>query len=380
MRHSETRFQALVEETDVIIIVITDGVISYANPILETITGYTKEDFLVHSNLCQHQLLQSEKHQHVTDGDLNTPSPQQETKFLTKKGEECYLSYSIKTIKFDGKPAKLVTAVNITKRKQAEKKIQKILKREKKIGEDRVQFASMIAHELRRPLTAISFSSNLLKRYSSCWSQEKIEDYFHRLQKAVEILNLLIDKVLIFSRVDIGKLKFEPQALNIMKFCHDFLDELYPGGSYQNYIKFSFQGDYPLVCVDKIMLRVILTNLLENAIKYSPTGEIVDFVLSCQSEQVIFQIKDRGIGIESKDVERLFEPFYRGNNIGESPGTGLGLCIVKKLVDIHNGQIKVESQFGVGTEFTITLPSTMKYQQYQLKIENLSCAEQASSK
>jgi signal transduction histidine kinase len=104
------------------------------------------------------------------------------------------------------------------------------------------------------------------------------------------------------------------------------------------------------------MLQIILTNLLENAIKYSPSGSIVDFIVSCQGGKVIFQIKDRGIGITAADQERLFEPFYRGKNVDDLPGNGLGLAIVKNLVDIHGGQITVKSQVGVGTEFAIALP------------------------
>lgn len=367
MSYSEAEFKTLVEEADAIILLIRNKTIFYANPMLEIITGYQKENFLTHSNLCLHR--------QVMDCDLNAPSKHQQTKFLTKQGKECYLSYSIKTIKLEGRLVQLVTAIDITKYKQAENESQKILKQEEEIKENRLEFLSMIVHELRTPLTTISFSSNLLKRYDNCWNREKRQQYFHRLQKAVDMTNLLIDKVLILSRTDTGELSFEPQTLNIIHFCNDLLYELYPDESRRKYIKFSYQGDYPLVCADKRMLQVIFTNLLENAIKYSPANPLIDFVLSCQSGQVIFQIKDRGIGIEPIDMKRLFEPFYRGNNIGEYPGSGLGLCIVKKLVDIHGGQIALKSQLGVGTEFTITLPSKIKYQHYESKIKNLSYAE-----
>jgi signal transduction histidine kinase len=112
--------------------------------------------------------------------------------------------------------------------------------------------------------------------------------------------------------------------------------------------------------VDKKLLQLILTNLLDNAIKYSPAGSTVDLELSCQDEKVIFQIKDAGKGISAADHCRLFEPFHRGSNVGDVPGTGLGLAVVKKLVELHCGQIAVASVVGVGTTFTVTLPYSRK--------------------
>ena len=103
-------------------------------------------------------------------------------------------------------------------------------------------------------------------------------------------------------------------------------------------------------------MQPILTNLLSNAVKYSPAGSTVSLELSCQDGEAVFQIKDAGIGIPAAEQKQLFEPFYRGSNVGNIPGTGLGLAFVKKLVDLHGGQIAVTSVVGVGTTFTVTLP------------------------
>jgi signal transduction histidine kinase len=108
--------------------------------------------------------------------------------------------------------------------------------------------------------------------------------------------------------------------------------------------------------MDENLLRPILTNLLSNAIKYSPEGGTVNFELVCQDEVVTFRIQDRGIGIPLEDLSQLFESFYRATNVGTIKGTGLGLSIVKKSVDLHGGQLAVESVVGVGTTFTVMLP------------------------
>jgi signal transduction histidine kinase len=108
--------------------------------------------------------------------------------------------------------------------------------------------------------------------------------------------------------------------------------------------------------MDEKLLRQILENLLSNAIKYSPKGSTVDFTVSCFSDRATFQICDRGIGIPVEDRQLLFETFHRAANVGTIAGTGLGLAIVKKCVDIHRGQVAVESEIGLGTTFTVTLP------------------------
>lgn len=104
------------------------------------------------------------------------------------------------------------------------------------------------------------------------------------------------------------------------------------------------------------MLRHILNNLISNAIKYSPSVSLVNFELNCQDKWIIFKVQDSGIGIPQDDLQHLFESFYRANNVENIPGAGLGLAIVKKAVDLHGGTITVDSEVGVGTTFTVTIP------------------------
>ncbi|GAA6621864.1 sensor histidine kinase [Scytonema sp. NUACC26] len=217
-------------------------------------------------------------------------------------------------------------------------------------------FVSMVCHEFRSSLNVISFSTSLLKRHVHNWSEEKKLQYFQRLQTTVNELGQLMDEVLMIERAEAGKLEFDPKPLDLIQFCHDLLAQINLSESSQHTITFVSQGNCKAVCIDKKLLQPILTNLLSNALKYSPKGSTVDMILSRQDEQVIFQIKDRGIGIPKTDRQLLFEPFHRGENVGDIPGNGLGLAIVKKFVDVHGGEIIVESEVGVGTMFTIALP------------------------
>nr|WP_280524442.1 sensor histidine kinase [Nostoc commune] len=103
-------------------------------------------------------------------------------------------------------------------------------------------------------------------------------------------------------------------------------------------------------------MRQILTNLFSNCLKYSPIGSTVKFSVITANEQAIFQTQDSGIGIPPNDIDYIFEPFHRASNASDIPGMGLGMSIVKQAVDLHGGEIRVESAIGVGTTFTVTLP------------------------
>jgi PAS domain S-box-containing protein len=236
------------------------------------------------------------------------------------------------------------------------------LEQEKLFTKHKAHFFSIISHEFRTPLNIISLSTSLLKRHLHRWNDEKKLQYLQRLQTGVEQISQLMDEIFINSRAEAEKLKFEPKPLNIIQFCREILAQMNlnesivtcsmlgdPFGS-------SSSGDDCTVCVDKTLLQPILKNLLSNAVKYSPSDSTIDLVVSCQAKEVIFQIKDRGIGISVADQQRLFKPFHRGANVSNIPGNGLGLALVKKLVDLHGGQITVASEVGVGTTFTISLP------------------------
>jgi signal transduction histidine kinase len=167
-----------------------------------------------------------------------------------------------------------------------------------------------------------------------------------------------MDDVLVIGKADAGKLEFAPKASALESFCRELVEEVQLSASKHN-INFHWQPQCcSMVYLDEKLLRHILINLLSNAIKYSPQSDRVEFEVLCQSTEVIFHVKDYGIGIPEADREHLFDSFHRATNVGNISGTGLGLAIVKKAVDIHEGTIVVNSQVGTGTTVTVTLPCT----------------------
>jgi len=220
----------------------------------------------------------------------------------------------------------------------------------------------MASHELRTPLTTILSSNELLKDYHHKWSEEKKKVHFDRIESAVRRMKNMMEDVLTLGKAEARKTEFEPVPMDLIQFCRDLVEEIQLITDPNKYeISFTFQGESFEACVDEKLLRHILTNLLTNAIKYSPAGGTVRFHLTLKAgEAAIFQIQDQGIGIPLKDQKHLFESFHRAHNVGGIPGTGLGLAIVKKSVDLHRGKIIVDSKVGSGTTFTVTIPSEDK--------------------
>jgi signal transduction histidine kinase len=214
----------------------------------------------------------------------------------------------------------------------------------------------MASHEFRTPLTTIVSSTELLEIYGQKWTEDKKQKHYQRIEAAVDRMTSLLDDVLLFSKVEAGKLEFNPKPLVLKKFCSDLVEELQLGIGVNHKLTFVYSSPCQNACMDEKLLMHILGNLLSNAIKYSPQDTTILFGCYCNEEEVIFEVKDEGIGIPTEDQGRLFESFHRAKNVGNIPGTGLGLAIVRNSVDLHGGRIIVESEAGVGTTFKVILP------------------------
>ncbi|MCT7969519.1 ATP-binding protein [Laspinema sp. D1] len=217
------------------------------------------------------------------------------------------------------------------------------------------RYIAMTSHEFRTPMTTIHSSSELLEHYSYKWSEEKKISHLKRIQSSIKTMTKLLDEVLTIGKADAGKLEFNPIKLDVVNLAQELVEELHLTTDKPR-INLQVFGEIDQASMDPKLLRHILTNLLSNALKYSPAGGTVEFTLTGQGEYLILSVQDSGIGIPESDLIHLFESFQRASNVGSLPGTGLGLAIVKKCVDRHHGTITVNSTVGVGTTFTVTLP------------------------
>jgi signal transduction histidine kinase len=247
-------------------------------------------------------------------------------------------------------------------RHRSEAAVRVALAREQELLELKSHFICMISHEFRNPLAAIMSSQELIEVYCNKGNYEKINPYCDRIAKSVEKLEGLIQSVLTLANTQSQEFRFEPQSVNLLRFCQELVEEFQFRIDNNHTIEFTHQGcgeeaqNNHLFHLDPKLLEHIFTNLLSNAIKYSPQGGTVSFNVCCDRQQIHFQIQDEGIGIPPEAQLKLFSAFQRAKNVGKIPGTGLGLAIVKQCVQLHGGQITCQSDLGQGTTFKVSLP------------------------
>lgn len=249
-----------------------------------------------------------------------------------------------------------MAARDVAERKQAELELHQALAREQELSRLKGNFVSMVSHEIRTPLALIMSSSEMLAAYLDRLSPEKRQRHLETITDAVQRMALLVDDVLLFSRAEAGRLEFKPAAIEINSFCTRLVDELESATHRRCPIQINLPPPGEPVHVDEFLLRHILTNLLTNAVKYSSPGSPVSLEARHSQGLVSFSVRDHGIGISEADLEKIFMPFFRGHNAGNTSGTGLGLVIVKFCVERHSGKIHIESHEGEGTLVTVELP------------------------
>lgn len=222
--------------------------------------------------------------------------------------------------------------------------------------EQQSQYLSIASHEFRNPLATIKIATEVLQRYGEKLSEDRKCRHLQRIQSATDSLNYLLEDMLTLERASSGKFQCEPKWIDVVSFCQEQVEALQFSAGNRYHLQLFIAGEYTYACLDEKLLWHLLNNLLCNAIKYSPNGGTISLTLAGDETNVTFQVRDQGIGIPSESQERLFEPFYRASNVGMIPGTGLGLAIVKQCIEMHDGQITVESVAGQGTTFTVMLP------------------------
>ena len=346
----EDLFQTLIETTSALIFVVVNRKICYVNPIVESTIGYSRSQLSTDLSF-YNQLNPDEYEPHSLQ-----PRYCNELKINTKNNDECWLNCQWSVIKWKSQPAILITGANITAYKQQQTETVRALATQKELYNNKLKFVSMVSHELRSPLNIISFSTSLLKRHFNQWNETKKLEYFDRLQTAVGQLGNLMDEVLLIGRAESGKIKLNPQLLNVDTFCHELLAEIKLSQSDTCKINFVNQLERKTVVADNNLLKLVLVNLIGNAVKYSPEGSAIELIVTSDSQQIVFKVVDRGRGIPKTEQPFVFEPFYRSSNVGNSPGSGLGLAIVKKMVELQSGRILLESKVNQGSTFIIKMP------------------------
>jgi len=251
----------------------------------------------------------------------------------------------------------LASIRNITIRKEAELEITRMLTKQQELNELKSRFISLVSHEFRTPLAAISSNIQLLSRYQEKWPPEKKEKVLRRVQEAIQNMVMLLEEVTLLSRDQSGLLLVRPEPIKINDFVNDVIEDLRKSSELPVHLELNMEPDDDNIFSDKELLRQILSHLLSNAGKFNPEEKPVRVTVTRTNNHIEMVVSDQGIGIPERDLEQLFQPFHRATNSDPYPGTGLGLSIVKRCVDLLKGSIRVTSTINLGTTFEVQIPA-----------------------
>lgn len=281
---------------------------------------------------------------------------------LRRGGKEIrpWLSISAEPVNIDGQKHVVVAVNDITSHKRAEDELKETM-------EMKAQFISTVSHELRTPLTSMKEAVIIVADEVAGKVNEDQKHFLDIAKRNIDRLSRLINDVLDFQKLGAGKMKFNMQENDIRKVVDDAYTTMDPYAKKKN-VHLSVQLDDPAIgpagpraVFDSDKMIQVLTNLLSNAIKFTPEDGSVCLSVRRRGDELVIGVSDTGMGIPKDALAKIFDPFYRVHRPGkEIKGTGLGLTIVNKIVQVHNGRIEVESELGKGTTFSVFLPLPAK--------------------
>lgn len=231
-----------------------------------------------------------------------------------------------------------------------------LLAREKELSRLKGRMVSIASHEFRTPLSSIQLSASTIEHYFDRLDRTRIFQHLKKIIMAVQQMTAILDDLLSLEKIESGKVSLRMKCFDLTSVSRDVLEEMQAMTKKGQQLFHRHHGLDTEVYLDQDLLRRCLTNLISNAIKYSPEGGIVELV-TCITEQFMeVQVKDQGIGIPEKEQSRLFETFFRADNAKDIQGTGLGLNIVKRYVELMNGSVSFSSRENEGTVFMLRFP------------------------
>lgn len=375
--NSKIGFDVLFNNATIGIIVTDDkGRIILANPFLLNQFGYTEEEVL--GQLIELLIPQRFHHKHVHHREGFTKHPRNrpmgvglELYARRKDGEEFPVEVSLGNHHTDGGQFVIAFVSDISARKASEqalialngelevkveertRALSEMLEKEKGLNELKSRFVTMASHEFRTPLSTILSSIFLIAKYETTEEQPKRYKHIERIKSAVNMLTDILNDFLSVGKIEEGKIQVRYQEFDVKVHVENIISELNgllkPGQD----VKYTHTGATALN-MDPVLLKHIIINLLSNAIKFSPAGKPIFLSTSNDNGQMVLAVRDQGLGISQEDQQHLFERFFRGENVSNIQGTGLGLHIVGKYAELMNGKIACHSELEKGTTFTIT--------------------------
>lgn len=253
------------------------------------------------------------------------------------------------------------SVLDITKHVQAEVEMREALAKQQQLNQMKSRFVSMTSHEFRTPLSTILSSAELLRHYHDRLPAEEQAALFNSIESAVKRMGMMLDNIITLGRADSDRLEFKPTLIDLKPFLDSLAIEIVSttmdSALRSPNLEITLGDEIGSAWLDESLLRQIVNNLLTNAFKYSPNGGTIRFKATLANHVLQLSVEDQGIGIPPAELPQLFESFHRASNVGNIPGSGLGLSIVKKAAEMHGGNVNVKSTVGCGTRFVVNLPT-----------------------
>lgn len=239
--------------------------------------------------------------------------------------------------------------------RQRETELEEALDKEKELNTLKSRFVSMASHEFRTPLSTILSSIELVEAYLDAGNSKALK-HINRIKNSVTTLTSILNDFLSLSRLEEGKVEAQPEWFQLSDFCLAVVDEMRGQLKRGQQLIHEEKNVGQEIFLDKKFLKIIFFNLISNAIKYSPEGKPIRCTTSLRNQTLSIVIQDEGMGIPREDQPHLFTRFFRAHNVENIQGTGLGLNIVKRYIELLNGRIRFESAQGFGTSFFVDIP------------------------
>lgn len=384
--------KAIIENAIEGIITIDDrGIVESINPSALALFGYEASD-VIGKNI---KFLMPEPykrehdgyiHNYVTTGIKKIIGIGREVKGLKKDGSTFPFRLSVSEVNYENRKIFTGFVHDLTKQKEAEDQLldytekleaevntrtQDLIKlvseleetkehlsqslaKEKELGQLKSRFVSMASHEFRTPLSSVQLSATLIDKYALKRDLSSIQKHVKKIKGSVELLTNILNDFLSLERLETGQTLASVEEINLVRFSEEIIEEMRPITKQNQSIVYQHTGNTDAVNLDRNLLKSAIINLISNAIKYSGENTFIEFNTELSDNTCMIEVKDNGIGIPIEEQKHLLEPFFRANNTGKIPGTGLGLNIVKRYVSLMKGDISWISKENEGTTFTLT--------------------------
>lgn len=287
--------------------------------------------------------------------DMGLPN-EHEFSYVRKDGSKFPVSLTLNRIgggKYSSTKGYIGFGKDISKHKEAEIEMKKVLEKEKELSDLRFKFLSLASHEFRTPLSVILSSAFIISQYKETEDHDKRDKHVKRIVSSANLLKDILNDFLSISQIEEGKIQVRNTPFNLKTHIKEIINELNGLLKKDQIIVYKHEGDVNLF-LDASMLKHIIINLISNAIKFSSEGSAITICTKKHDHEFILIVKDKGVGISDEDKEHLFDRFFRGTNVAEIEGTGLGLHIVSKYVEQMNGKLECKSKLGIGTRIQVS--------------------------